>query len=45
LYTNPLRIGGFFDGGGAVNLDVVGDLVYVADRDGSMEIIQVSIGI
>ena len=40
---NPVRIGSFFDGGGAINLDVVGDLVYVADRAGGLEIIQITV--
>ena len=37
-----MRIGSFFDGGGAINLDVVDDLVYVADRSGGLEIIRVT---
>ncbi len=43
--SNPLDpelLCSFYDGGAAVNLDVVGDMVYVADRDGGLEIFQLT---
>lgn len=39
---NPTMIASFYDEDGAVNLDIVGDLVYVAHRTGVLKIIRVS---
>ncbi len=36
--SNPVMVGEFYDGGGATNIQVINDLIYVADKNDGLEI-------